>query len=68
MNVVETINIDIYPWAVPTDAQRAWFDSLPLEKKREAILAAIEEGFSAPLSIKSMDDVIEEARAEIADA
>ena len=62
MNVLETISIDVYPWAAPTDEQRAWFDALSPEEKREAILAAIEEGFSSPLSEKSIDEILAEVR------
>lgn len=68
MNMLETISINVYPWAAPTDEQRAWFDSLTAEKKREVIDAAIAEGFSAPLSSKSIDDILREARAEFGDA
>ena len=50
MNMLETISIDVYPWAAPTDEQRAWFDALSVEEKRAAIVAAIEEGFSSPPS------------------
>ena len=64
MNVLETISIDVYPWAAPTNEQRAWFDALPPEEKRKAILAAIEEGFDSPLSEKSIEDIIKEARTE----
>ena len=45
MSTIETINIDVYPWAVPTAEQRAWFDGLSAEAKRKLILDAIEEGF-----------------------
>lgn len=64
MSRIETISIDVYPWATPTDAQRAWFDALPPEEKRKAIQKAIEEGFASPVSTKSIDDVIREARAD----
>ena len=65
MNVVETINIDVYPWPSPTAEQRAWFDALSPEEKREALLKAVEEGFAAPLSVKSIDDIIREGRTEV---
>lgn len=68
MNMLETISIDVYPWAAPTEEQRAWFDGLTPERKREVIEAAIAEGFTAPLSSKSIDDIIREARAEAGDA
>lgn len=64
MNAIETISIDVYPWAAPTPEQRAAFDALPPAEKRKAILAAIEEGFASPLSEKSIDDIIAEARDE----
>ena len=64
MNMLETISIDVYPWAAPTKEQRAWFDALSPADKRKAILAAIDEGFDAPLSEKSIDDIIREAREE----
>lgn len=62
--MIETISIDVYPWATPTAEQRAWFDALPPDEKRKVIQAAIEEGFDSPLSAKSIDDIIREARAE----
>ena len=64
MNVLETISIDVYPWATPTQEQRAWFDALPADEKRKAIQAALDEGFDSPLSVKSIEDIIREARAE----
>jgi hypothetical protein len=63
MNMLETISIHVYPWAAPTKEQRAWFDALSSDEKREAIQAAIDEGFESPLCGKSMDDIIREARA-----
>jgi len=68
MSTIETISIDVYPWAAPTDEQRAWFDALSPEAKRQAIEAAIEEGFSSPISAKSIDDIISEARAALSHA
>lgn len=68
MNMIETISIDVYPWAAPTDAQRAWFDALSPEAKRKAIQDAIEEGFKSPPSAKSIDEIIREARADISHA
>ena len=64
MNKVEAINIDVYPWAAPTEEQRAWFDALSPEAKRQAIRDAIEEGFESPISSKSIDEIISEARAD----
>lgn len=64
MNMLETISIDVYPWAAPTPEQRAWFDALSPDEKRKAIQAAIDEGFKSPLSSKSIEDIINEARVE----
>ncbi|PWV99969.1 hypothetical protein DFR52_103170 [Hoeflea marina] len=64
MNMLETISIDVYPWAAPTKAQRAWFDALSPDDKRKAIRAAIDEGFDSPVSEKSLEDIIREAGAE----
>lgn len=64
MNMLETISIDVYPWAAPTPEQRAWFDALSPDEKRKAIQAAIDAGFDSPLSSKSIEDIINEARAE----
>ena len=68
MSAIETISIDVYPWAAPTEEQRKWFDALPPEAKRKAILAAIEEGFEGPPSTKSIDDIIEEVHADLTHA
>ena len=68
MSTIETISIDVYPWAAPTDVQRAWFDALSPEAKRKAIQDAIEEGFKGPPSTKSIDDIIKEARADLSHA
>ncbi|MVA97973.1 hypothetical protein GN330_12030 [Nitratireductor sp. CAU 1489] len=68
MSSIETISIDIYPWAAPTEAQRAWFDALSSEEKREVLRAALEEGFESPASQKSIDDIIKEARADLSHA
>lgn len=64
MNMLETISIGVYPWAAPTKEQRAWFDALSPDEKRKAIQTAIDEGFESPVSDKSIDDIIREARAE----
>jgi hypothetical protein len=47
MNTIETISIAVYPWAAPTQEQRAWFDALSPDEKRKAIQAAIDEGFKS---------------------
>ncbi len=61
----ETIILDIYPWAEPTDEQKRMFDALPPEEKRRLINEAIKQGFASPLSDKSMQDVIAEAKSEL---
>ena len=61
----ETIILDVYPWAEPTDEQKRMFDALPPEEMRRLIDQAIEDGFTSPLSDKPMDDVIAEAKAEL---
>ncbi len=61
----ETIILDIYPWAEPTDEQKRMFDGLPPEEKRRLIDEAIEEGFTGPLSDKPMQDIIAEAKTEL---
>ena len=61
----ETIILDIYPWAEPTDEQKRMFDALPPEEKRRLIDEAIKQGFASPLSDKSMQDVIAEAKSEL---
>ncbi len=65
MSTIETISIDVYPWAAPTKEQRAWFDALPPEAKRKVIQDAIAEGFNSPPSAKSIDQIIDEARADL---
>ncbi len=61
----ETIILDVYPWAEPTDEQKRMFDALPPEEKRRLIDTAIEEGFTSPVSDKPMHDVIAEAKTEL---
>jgi P2-related tail formation protein len=63
MNMLETISIDVYPWAMPTAEQRAWFDALTPEEKRRAIQAAIEDGFESGISEKTVDDILGQARS-----
>ena len=48
----ETIILDVYPWAEPTDEQKRMFDALPPEEMRRLIDQAIEDGFTSPLSDK----------------
>ena len=64
MNAFETISIDVYPWAAPTDEQRVWFDALPAGEKRRVIREAIDEGFSSPLSDKSIEEILRELQEE----
>ena len=61
---IETIVLDVYPWAEPTDEQMRMFDALTPEEKRRMIDSAIEEGFASPISETSMFDVIAEAKAD----
>jgi len=63
MSSIETISIDVYPWAEPTEEQRAWFDALSAEEKRKVIADAIKQGFDSPLSDKSIEDIIREAQS-----
>lgn len=65
MRAMMTSAIDVYPWAAPTDEQQAWFDALSPEAKRKVILEAIEEGFKSPASMKSIDEIVKEAGAEL---
>ncbi len=64
MSDIATISIDVYPWAAPTEAQRAWFDALSPAAKRKAIQDAIDEGFESGISDKSIEDIIREARTQ----
>lgn len=65
MSDSETIIIDVYPWAQPTDEQRRMFDALPPEEKRRLIEKAIEEGFASPPSNKTVADIIAETKAKL---
>ena len=60
----ETIVLDIYPWAEPTDEQKRMFDALPLTEKRRMIDQAIADGFDDPLSEKTVDEVIAESKTD----
>lgn len=64
-NLLETIQIDVYPWAAPTAEQRASFDALSPEEKRKALEAAISDGFSGGISDKPIDTIIAEAKADL---
>ena len=43
MNKAESIVVDVYPWAEPTEEQKKFFDSLPPEEKRRMIEAAVKD-------------------------
>lgn len=62
MDTPETISIDVYPWAAPTAEQRALFDALSPEEKRQMIRQAIADGFNSGSSGKSIDEIVAEAR------
>lgn len=66
MNRPEAFDIDMYPWAAPTEEQKAAFDALSPEAKRRAVRAAIEEGISSPLSSATMEEIIASARRRLA--
>jgi len=50
MNVSDSITIDVYPWAAPTEEQKRMFNALPPEEKRRMIREAIEQGFASGIS------------------
>ena len=64
MNETKTIVIDAYPWAQPTEAQKAYFDSLPPEAQRRMLEAAIEEGFNSGLSDKSTEELLADVKSQ----
>lgn len=64
MSSIETISINVYPWAEPTKEQRAWFDTLSAEEKRKVIADAIRQGFDSPPSDESIEDIIQEAQSD----
>ncbi len=65
MSDLTTITINVYPWAVPTEAQKAMFDALSDEEKQDMIQKAIENGFSSGVSHATISDIIREAKAQI---
>jgi hypothetical protein len=65
MNISDTIVIDIYPWAEPTEEQKRFFDALPTEEKRRLIREAIEKGFDSGISERSMPDIVAKAKARL---
>lgn len=64
MSETETIVIDVYPWAEPTEEQKAYFDSLPPEQRRRLIDEAIAEAMESGVSTKSVDEIAAEVDAE----
>ncbi len=54
----EAIIIDVYPWAVPTEDQMRWFDSLPVAEKRKLIAEAIREGEDSGISDRRPSDIL----------
>jgi hypothetical protein len=68
MTTLETITIDVYPWAAPTAEQRAMFDALPAAERRKMVLEAIEDGFASGLSDKSVGDIIAAGLRDVRDA
>ena len=65
MSETETIVIDAYPWAEPTEEQKAYFDSLPPEQRRKLIDQAIADALESGLSIKSVGDIAAEVDDEL---
>ena len=65
MSETETIVIDVYPWAEPTEEQKAYFDSLPLEQRRKLIDQAIADALESGISTKSVGDIAAEVDAEL---
>ena len=65
MSDTESIIIDVYPWATPSEAQKRMFDALSPQEQRKMIDAAIEEGFESGLSTRTFREIIDEAKAEL---
>ena len=65
MSETETIVIDAYPWAEPTEEQKAYFDSLPPEQRRKLIDQAIADALESGLSIKAVGDIAAEVDDEL---
>ena len=66
MNKPGAISVDCYPWAAPTEEQKRMFDALPREEQLRMVRAAIEEGFASGISTKSLEEILAEVRAEMA--
>jgi len=60
---LETIVIDVYPWPVPTEEQKLWFDALPVDEKRRLIAQAIEDGFASGSSGATVTDIADKVLA-----
>lgn len=69
MSNLETINIAVYPWANPTDTQKAAFDRLSDHDKRAAIDEAIQRGFeSGPAEPLDIDTFISAMKSDLKNA
>ena len=54
---------DIYPWDSPTDAQKAYFDALPVAEQWRLVDAMLEEASnSGPVQKVTMEEIIAEAK------
>ncbi len=63
MNKTETIIVDVYPWAEPTEEQKKFFDALPPEEKRRMIEQSIKEGVdSGPPEQTDAESIVDEAK------
>ncbi len=60
----ETIVIDVYPWAEPTEEQKAYFDSLTPEQRRKLIDDAINDAVESGVSAKPVSEIAAEVDAE----
>jgi len=56
----ETLVLDLYPWAVPTEEQKRMFDARPPEEKRAMIRAAIQEGIDSGVSGRSVAELMDQ--------
>jgi hypothetical protein len=55
---------DVYPWEWPTDAQKAYFDALPVDKQWRLVDEMLEEAFnSGPGRHVTMEEIIAQAKA-----
>ena len=65
MSDLKTITIDVYPWACPTDDQKAMFDALPEADQLDMIRRAVESGFSSGVSEATVSDIIRNTKAHL---